>query len=206
MKVPHFSDKGVLLIDTLDCPTDSLAAEKVRLALRATYSIFDKIAFFLNAYLGLGIEPRRVGFRTLWYERDGNRGRRSLRSRFTDYENWPMRGLFWLAKDLSSDDPDFREATAPDARDLQEIRNHLEHRFLKLHEGGPSAPGDELTWSAVRHDFEEKALRVLKLARAALIYLSLGMHREERLREQREAGRAATMLVTLPTMPDHQRN
>jgi hypothetical protein len=205
MKVPHFSDKGVLLIDTLDCPAYSLAAEKVRLAFRAAYSIFDKIAFFLNAYLGLGIEPGQVVFRTLWYERDAKRGCRLLRSCFADYENWPMRGLFWLAKDLFSDDPDFREATAADARDLQEIRNRLEHRFLKLHEATPSAPGDELTWSVARRDFEEKTLRVLKLARAALIYLSLGMHREERLREQRQARRTATP-VTLPTMPDNRRN
>src|SRR5262249_50897784 len=44
---PHFSDRDVLLYNTLDYPVYSLAAEKIRLASRAAYSIFDKISFFL---------------------------------------------------------------------------------------------------------------------------------------------------------------
>jgi len=38
------------------------------------------------------------------------------------------------------------------------------------------------SYSVQRQDLEAKTLRVFKLTRAALIYVSLGMHREERCR------------------------
>ncbi len=41
---------------------------------------------------------------------------------------------------------------------------------------------DTLAHSVTQDELEEKCLHLLKLTRTALIYLSLGMHREERLR------------------------
>jgi hypothetical protein len=41
---------------------------------------------------------------------------------------------------------------------------------------------DDLAYSIQRKDFEAKTLRVLRHARAGLVYLSLAMHREERRR------------------------
>ena len=108
-----------------------------------------------------------------------------LRPLFQTYKNWAFRGLFWLSKDLYEDKPGFREAIEPDARQLNEIRNHAEHKYLKLHEGewspelaasnASDGMGDRLAFSIDRDDFEAKALRILKHARAALIYLSLGV-------------------------------
>jgi len=68
--------------------------------------------------------------------------------------------------------------------ELHRIRNALEHSYLKLHEiGSGNPPGDlfhdRLAYSLPRREFERKTLRVLRLARAALIYLSLGMDQEE---------------------------
>ncbi len=64
-KKPHFSDRDVLLYDTLDYPSYSLSTEKVKAAFRIVYSLFDKIAYFLNEYLNLSIPQRNVTFRTL---------------------------------------------------------------------------------------------------------------------------------------------
>lgn len=184
---PHFSDRGVLLHNTLDYPSYSLAVEKLKLSYRAAYSIFDKIAFFLNEYMRLGMKPKDVSFTKVWREKtDG-----PVRPEFETCENWPFRGLYWLSKDVV--DKDFQGTTEPDARALQDIRNHLEHRYLKIHEFmiPPPPPSDTafslftdtLAYSISRTDFETKGLRVLMLARAALIYLSLGMHREEQRRD-----------------------
>lgn len=191
----HFSDRGVLLYNTLDYPIYSLAIEKVKAAYRASYSLFDKIAFFLNSYMNLGMPPRKTDFRNIWYAKD-TAGKRAIRQEFEQSENWPLRGLFWLSKDLFEED--FRDVTEPDAQALHEIRNHLEHRYLKVHDVLFGPPGRELARSAAladtlacsvpRDDFEAKTLRLLKLARAALIYLSLGMHLEERRREKRRNG------------------
>ena len=183
----HFSDRGVRLYNTHDYPAYSLAVEKTRAAFRLAYSLFDKIGFFLNEYLELGIDPSQVSFRSLWHnpQKRNDPKPRTLRHRFVDYRNWPLRGLFWLSKDLF--DPNFLSCMEPDAADLNTIRNHLEHKYLQLHlEWAPSAAArssaNELGYALSRADFQAKALRVLQLSRAALIYLSLAVHREERMR------------------------
>lgn len=181
----HFSDRDVVLYNTLDYPSYGLRTEELKLSFRALYSLFDKIAFFLNAYLDLGVAERDVSFRGLWYvEQKRTKG---VRPEFTARENWPMRGLFWLGKDLYEDSDGFREVLDPAARRLSEIRNHLEHKYLKLHSelwGGPGSSvfADSLAVSLRRDEFEEMTMHLLKMARASIIYLVLGIHREEGIR------------------------
>ena len=126
----HFADKGVKLTNTLDYPSYGVNVEKARQAYRMTYALFDKIAFFLNHYLELGIPEKQVYFKSVWYETKGNP--KPIRSFFQDRENWPLRGLFWLSKDLY--DPKFQEATEPDAEALADLRQHLEHKYCQIHE------------------------------------------------------------------------
>lgn len=190
---PHFSDREVLLYNTLDYPSYGLSVEKVKIAFRMAYSVLDKIAYFLNHYLALGIPKKRVSFRTIWREKDD----RPVRDRFAKSENWPLRGLFWLSKDLFEEN--MRDSTEPEARALAELRNHLEHKYVKVHEmslppmsvGGPFH--DTLAHAITRSDLERRTLRLMQLVRSALIYLSLGMHREERERTKGKEGLTATM-------------
>jgi hypothetical protein len=184
-KSAHFSDRHVALYNTLDYPAYGLAIEKVKAADRIAYSLFDKVAFFLNDYAKLGVDPRQVYFRTIWYEnpRDTKSG---IRNALDQSHNLPLRGLYWLAKDLF--DPSLRDIMEPEAKALYAIRNHLEHSYLKIHEillpksqstDYDAAWSDRMAYSVQRSDFEDKAIHVLRLARAALIYLCFGMHREE---------------------------
>lgn len=182
----HFSDLGVRLYNTLDYPAYSLSAEKVRAAFRIAYSLFDKLGYFLNDYLELAIETTQVSFRSIWYDPPKRRGTKSLRPKFIDYQNWPLRGLFWLSKDFFEER--FRASMDPDSADLNTIRNHLEHKYLQLHvDWAPSTSErlatNELSYSISTQDFEAKTVRLLQLTRAALIYLSLAIHREERMRQ-----------------------
>lgn len=200
----HFSDRGVKLYNTLDYPSYSLAIEKVKAAFRIAYSILDKIGFFLNDYMALGLDPTKVYFKSIWYQKQKG-GARTIRSEFNGSENWPFRGLFWLSKDLF--DEDLREVTEPDAQALYEIRNHLEHKYLKVHEmplaktvhqRSDAMWTDRLAYSVSRRDFEAKTLRLLKLSRAGLIYLSLGMHRMEQVRQRaRDEKQVASMSLDL---------
>jgi len=184
-KAPHYSDRDVFLFDTYDYATYGLAAEKLKMAFRVFYSLLDKIGFFVNAYFLLGIPEGAVSFRALWYEK----GKKTLRPEFRDRPNWPLRGLYWLSRDLVNDDADAHAALEPDARALAEIRNHLEHRYLKLHSEIPpktrADPGmlaDDLAYSLWRGDLERRTTRLAKLARAAIIYLTLAIKAEERER------------------------
>lgn len=184
---PHYADKNVLLYDTLDFPAYSLAVERVKLAFRSLYSIFDKIAFFLNSYLALSIAERKVNFRSLWYSKQ--RKSEGLLIEFRHRANWPLRGLFWLSKDLYEDKLGFRDSIEPDGQALAEIRNHLEHKYLKVHQvaledcvGILSPVKDSLAYSISRNSLEVKTLKLLKMVRAALIYLALIVRVEEKKR------------------------
>jgi hypothetical protein len=77
----------------------------------------------------------------------------------------------------------------PDARSLYDIRNNIEHRYFKVHEmlvrvsaSSSDMWNDELAYSVERRAFEAKTLHLFRLVRAAMIYLSLSMHQEERRR------------------------
>lgn len=189
----HFSDRDLLLFNTLDYPAYGLSVEQVKLAFRVAYSTLDKIAYFLNHYLALGIPEKRVSFRTVWREKENA----PVRDIFLRSENWPWRGLFWLGKDLF--DEHLRDTTEPDARALAELRNHLEHKYVKVHEMGPPSamPGDPfrdtLACAIGRTDLERRTLKLLQLVRAALVYLFLGMHREECSRATGRQGKVGPM-------------
>jgi tetratricopeptide (TPR) repeat protein len=199
----HFSDRRVLLYNTFDYPTYGLGVERLKAAFRMAFSLFDKIAFFLNDYLGLGIPERQVSFRGLWYVNCDPK--RDLRPEFAARENWPLRGLYWLAKDIYTDEPGFRDALDPEAQRMKEVRNQLEHKYLKIHEMGPPKTGkqtardaifiDELAYSIKRDEFEGQTVKLLRLARAALIYLSLGVHAEE---QRRRTARGDTSIPSMP--------
>ncbi len=183
---PHFSDKHVLQYNTLDYPSYSLSTEKIKTAFRVSYSLLDKISYFLRYYFELSIKEKDTTFRTIWYDSYHMKG--DVRAEFQEKKNWPLKGLFWMSKDLFEDKPGFRHSTEPDAREVNIIRNHLEHRYLKVHENlwntNKSNDGfmftDRLSFSITRKELEAKTLRLLKMVRAGLIYLSLTMHIEER--------------------------
>jgi len=163
------------------------------LAFRIAYSLFDKIAVFINTYLELGIRPDRVDIRRLWYDARGR-----LRPQFTRRKNWHMRGLFWLTQDLAASDPGFLEAIAPNAGSLQRIRNALEHRCLQLvWPDGPDPMG--VVESLSLRDFEARCLEILKRARNALLHLSFAVHREEASKE--EAFRKEGLIIAESTLP-----
>jgi hypothetical protein len=183
----HFSDRGVTLANTLDYPSYSLAVEKQRATFRIAYSILDKVGYFINDYFGAGHRPDRVYFKTVWLEPKGP-DPKPLQQRFAKSQNWMLRGLFWLSKDLFDDE--LKASTEPDAQALDTTRKHLEHKYLQLHESWAFKPLGmtdglrEHRYSISRDDFGLKTLKLLKLARAALIYLSVAIHHEERQRPE----------------------
>jgi hypothetical protein len=193
VKMPHFSDRDVLLQATEPRPSLSLAIEKLKTAYRICYSLFDKVGFFMNAYMELGIPATQVSFRTLW--RTGEN--KPIRREFDLTGNWGFCALYWLAKDFSEKAND--EVAEPQARGLSDIRNHIEHKYLRVTVAeSPTAPPDDLAFMVSREQFEGKAVHLLKLARSALIYLAIGVGLEER---RREAGRTGITLEEIPSTP-----
>jgi hypothetical protein len=154
----------------------SAAAEKLRCAFRVLYGLFDKMAVVLNDHLHLGIPEDRVWFKRLWYV--GEKRARGLKSALVAPPSWPLRGLFWLSKDLVEDPEDVADTLEPDAQDLAVVRNFLEHRFLTIHRDGwvrPFAcdPAHDAEYGITQTDLQRKVLRLAQMVRAGLIYLAL---------------------------------
>ncbi|RYY89474.1 MAG: hypothetical protein EOO15_06050 [Chitinophagaceae bacterium] len=174
-KGTHFSDKGNLQLDTADYSAFSFNIESTKSAFRALYSLFDKIAYYLNYYLELGFAPDKVSFRRIWYSYSKNRPT-GIHPKILEGQNWMLRGLYWLSKDLEEKDPAFSEALLPEAQALATIRNFLEHKSLRVVEIGVSEIVDNgFTYQINRRELEDKAMQLAKTVRAALMYLSYSM-------------------------------
>lgn len=198
----HYSDSDVLLYDTLDFPVYSISMEKVKIAFRAAYSLFDKIAFFINEYWELGVPVAKVNFHTIWFDYSKKTKKTTLKVAFGERENLPLRGLYWLSKDFiekttGNQKIALGEVMEPEAEGLRSVRNHLEHKYLKVYEGilgegstrSDSLYLDEgLAFRISATQLTDKSIRLMRLARAAMLYLSLAVHREESLRAEADDG------------------
>lgn len=196
----HFSDRDALLAATEPKPSLSLAVEHLKAASRISYSLFDKMGFFLAAYMDLGIPEKQITFRTLWRTGDN----KPIRKEFDLTGNWGFCALYWLAKDFLEKEND--EVAEPQARKLSDIRNHIEHKYLRITVAEPmTPPPDDLALMVSRDQFQAKAIHLLKLARSALIYLAIGVGLEERRREPSRAGVPIEELPSTPFLPDAEK-
>ena len=197
---PHFSDREVLLSAAEPRPSLSLSTEKLKTAFRIAYSLFDKVSFFVNAFMALGIPEKLVSFRTLWKTED----KKAIRAQFDSTTNWGFCALYWLAKDFFEKPSD--DVAEPHARALCDIRNHIEHKYLRVSVAEtPSAPTDDLALTVSRERFGRDALHVLKLARSALIYLDISVRYEEQRREPDRMGLALEEIPAAPYLTDAEK-
>lgn len=172
---PHFSDRDVALYRAFDMPLYSINVEKVKIAFRLCYSIFDKIAYLLNIYLKLGVSPGRVSFRNIWHE--GGSSRKPVRTDIFNTRNRSLCGLFWLSKDLYENE---ESPIEPEAKEIAAIRNYIEHKSFKVVEAGnPCWDEAPETYEIEQDAFYDKTMRLLRLTRSALLYLSSAIYEEE---------------------------
>ena len=81
----------------------------------------------------------------------------------------------------------YLELSDDDAKNLAELRNCLEHRYVKItqFENSPdiSFQYDSFAYQITENDFEKKTEKILFYVREAIIYLSLAVHINERLNQ-----------------------
>lgn len=107
----HFADKETHLEDTLNYSSYSIRIEKLKTAYRTLYSIFDRIAFSLNAYLKLGIVEQKVNFDSIW-----------SRLKEKEAKNIALSALHWIDRDFKEK---FGNAGAPHTKK----NKNVEKRF-----------------------------------------------------------------------------
>ena len=191
----HFSDRQMYLVNMLDARIYRLWVEKAKMAFLGAYAIFDKVAYLINEYWTLGLQTDRIDFRKVWHEKlDCKKG---LSHEFKMDQNWPLKGLYWLSKDIYYKNDD--RPTEPDAKQLNNIRNHISHKYLKVQHScyNPSihrkTNGYELTYPIDENELKEQTIKLLKLVRSALIYLSLAVERHEKQTRENKQGLTVSM-------------
>ena len=165
----------------LDYSVYSLSIEKTKIAFRIFYSIFDKIAYFINLYLSLKNNPSKVSFRKIWFTKLNKH--LGLNEIISQSKNWALRGLYWLSKDLF--EKEFDVVIEPQAKEIANIRNYIEHKSFKIVESFNHNWTQETEIYEIDRDlFTKKTFRLLKLSRSALMYLSFLIYEEESRREK----------------------
>jgi len=184
-----FYDKDTHIVDDYDYNLYDINIEKVKLAFKSFYSLFDKIAFFINDYFVLGLDERKVDFRKVWYVKN------DINSKFDNFENLALRGLFLISKDLFFNDKDenskeYIKVLEPDAKEINKIRNHLEHKFIMINlldvENFEQVKDRERCFYIIEDELIKKTLHLAQLVREALIYLSFSIHIEEKKNSDKE--------------------
>jgi len=191
----HISDKDVLLLNGFDGVQFRYRSEQIKTAYRLAYSLFDKIALFLNDYFLVGLKSESVSFRQIWGKKRNNIF--EIYPCFEKSKNWPLRGLYYLSKDLY--DEDFMDVSLPNAQELASLRNLIEHRFLSLQDHAYNAQNTDTHSYITVSDFRKKVLLIISVVREALIYLSLAMYREEVIRDKdKDRGKLSVHITPTP--------
>lgn len=169
----HYADKEILLFEHGHGELSGVRFEKQKAAFKLAYSVLDKIAVFLNEYLGLGKKPKQVSISKLWFDKN-----QRLNTKLAS-DNFRLRGLYSLSQDIF--DNEQKILTEPDSKRINDIRNAAEHRFLTLYsDSSLNLPDDTDSHVRIRAtEFESITLRMLKITRTAIIQLQSAMSAHE---------------------------
>lgn len=159
----HLSDKNVRLADVYDRSNYSFHLELVKSAFRSLYSILDKIAFALNDYLDLDMNPERVNFSNVWYV---NSKSFRIKEEILKYKSlYSLAGLLFIRNDIYGGADDYLQAE--ETRLLKKVRNAIEHRAIIIVDDGIlEDDGSVLTIS--RMEFEGVSINLIKTVRQAI--------------------------------------
>ena len=180
-------DEMTKYVDNLDYAVYGVRAAKLKIAFETAYNILDKIGFFINKYLYLGIEDSRVGFSTIWREKQ-EKEIATLRPSIAQLNNYHLYGLYDISLDL---------APRGYLEKLRHIRNSLTHRYLVLHTEDSQwlTNADGMEYHLGYREFLEYTIKLMQLVRSAVIYLIAFIDQEEQDKQQEENGLIGSMLV-----------
>lgn len=157
---------------TFEALGGDVAIQKLKMCYKSFYSILDKIALFLKAYLDIPLEVYRVDFATVWYEK-----KERLRTEFLNNQhNLSLLALYNVKLDVYGV-KSFDYVIDEQTKDLQRIRNFLEHKIVEVKPG--QMHYDDYKLAISKEDLTLNTIRLAQLVRCAIIYLcNFVMHAE----------------------------
>ena len=180
----NFVDKHVKIIDTLDYSMHNIYIQLAKASFKNFYDILDKIAYFINDYLELGIPEEEINFWRVWYP---DRKTRIIRKKIEDTQNFSLNALFDIHKDFGKGQ----------YKKLRNTRDALTHRFINIRMFQELEDEENMT----EDTFVRQTLELAKIVRSAIIYLLYFVYVEERKKEAKSKGILVPMFVE--ELPDN---
>ncbi len=171
-----FVDRHVRIIDTLDYSVHNVNIELIKASFKGFYDTLDKIAYFINDYLELQIEAKKVNFHKIWYVDERNK---KLRDKIENTRNGSLNALFDIHRDFELEPCDR----------LRKIRNALTHRFINIRMFQDPEDEENMTEDTLF----ECTLELARLVRNAIMYLLHFVYSEETEKAEKVKG-------TLPSL------
>lgn len=182
----HFADRDTFLLQFSDYPQYSIRIENMKSSFRILYSLLDKVAFFINQYFDLGIQERDITFRSIWREEKNGKSGYKYKNKLNANDNFALSSIYWISKDIYEK---VYKSPNPNAKELNDIRNSLEHKYVKIYsEFFPirnDGTIDNLAYYLSQKKLKQITLDMMKLVREVLINLSLAVHIEETKRSKK---------------------
>ena len=169
----HYADKEVKLsLSDYDYVNYSIRLEQLKSAFRLLFSVFDKVAFFVNDFWDMG-----------YHERKADAYRIFLSDKFPK-NNIALNALYWSYSEFIKD---FWPNDEASERDLYTLRNALEHKFVKIHEYTNDCKleiADDNFYHIGEQALIEQCVRLVELARECIMYLVYAIDIEESKKEK----------------------
>jgi hypothetical protein len=130
----HFFNKTYPHVEDMSHSITNLKASHYKSAFRTLYSLFDKIAYFINRFFDLNDikHDHQISFDSIFRVLGSKRWKPHIKLQHS--QNCFIHALFYILKDIR----DVKDSTSvsrwldPDAKEFSDIRNAIEHRSLKI--------------------------------------------------------------------------
>lgn len=182
----HFADRETYLVNLYDYPQYSIRVEMIKSSFKILYSLLDKIAFFINLYFDLGINERDVSFHNVWMEEKKGKNGYKYKNVLKHQENFALSSIYWISKDFYTK---LCYSPNPQAKRIKDIRNALEHRYVKiiwgLFDESLANEIDDQAFYITESELYQETYNLLKLIREVLICLCFAVSIEEQKRKDK---------------------
>ena len=122
-------------IDDMTYCIDNIKAQNLKSAFKILYSLFDKIAYFINHFYDLNAleKDRKISFESL-FKKLGSNKQWQPHPKLAESKNQFLHALFYILKDLRdiNDQESVSDWLNPELTKICEIRNFIEHRSFKI--------------------------------------------------------------------------
>ena len=146
--------------------------ELLKMTYKNFYSVLDKIAIFLQAYLNIPVKVHQVDFAKIWNDK-----KNGIRPEFMSHpHNLSLLALYNIKLDVYGSES-FNYVIDEQTKDFQRIRNFIEHKVIVVRDGDMTYDDYQLQIS--KDELTINTVRLAQLVRCAIIYLcNFVMHAE----------------------------